>query len=364
MAGSVRAWASAVLVAAVAVGCTSPPAPAPPPVPRYVPDPPTVDDYQGGTVEPGAGPTFTDLLYLAGGLEGCPEGSDELCESVFHGTTYRGSHTMDVYEPPEGPDSGRPVIVWMHGGFSVAGDKTGLGDVDYPANLLARQLARGYVVVSLNYRLNVLVDGPDGQQFPTEPVAAQDLDVAVRFIKANAGTLGIDPHRIVLWGHSWGAWAVMMQAVAAGQHTPAWLPASLGAHSPQVAGVVAEAGPSDLPLTVPVALAEVQRDGEFPGVDISALDPAVLAELSPIAHVDPFDSPIYALAGSVDPLVPVADADGMADRYEALGRPDLYRLDVADDAAGAPLPWAWKGHVPHPGANRTELERFIDTVRR
>ncbi len=365
MRGRVPVLLMAVLTASV-LGACSPVAPGPstPTVPREVPDPPTSDDYQGNKVEPGVGPSLTDVLYVPGGLTGCPTGSDAGCEGVFDGRTYRGSQTMDVYAPPTGPTTGRPVIVWIHGGFSIVGDKTDLGGVDYPANLLARQLARGYVVVSLNYRLNIAVDGPDGLQIPIDPVAAEDLDVAVRFLKANADSWGIDPSRIVLWGHSWGAWAAALQATAPGLRTPDWLPASLATLSPSVAAVVAEAAPTDLPSTLPIALAEVDRTGELGPIDVDALDPTTMVENSPQRYADPSDSPIYAMAGPDDPLVPIQDAERMADTYAAFGRPDLYRLDVVDRAEGMVLPWAWRGHLSHPGANRTEMARFLDAARR
>jgi acetyl esterase/lipase len=356
-------WVGAFAALALLAACTSAPTPVIPSVPRYVADPSTTGDFQGAESVALPAPSALDVPYLAGGLEGCPSGSDESCQGELFGTTYRGSHTFDLYEPPGAAGAPRPVIVWVHGGFSVAGDKSGLGGADYPADLLARQVQRGWTVVALNYRLNVPVPGPNGQVFPTEAVAAQDLDVAVRYLKAQAGELRLDPRRIVVWGHSWGAWAAMMQAVAAGQHAPAWLPAELAGHSPRVAAAVAEAGPSDLALTVPVALAEAQRQGELVDIDLSSLDPALLAALSPVGHVDRSDSPVYAIAGPQDPLIPIEDPEGMADRYEALQRPDLYRLDVVDDAAGAPVPWMWRTHVPHPAANRTELEHFLDAAR-
>jgi acetyl esterase/lipase len=353
----------AVLVSLGAVGaCTTPANPAPT-VPREVPDPPTRADYQGATVEPGVAPTFTDVLYVDGGLEGCPTGSDVDCPGTFHSKPYFGSQTLDVYSPPSGPATGRPVIVWIHGGLSVTGDKTDVGGVDYPGNLLARQVARGYVVVSLNYRLNPLVDGPEGTIIPTDPVAAEDLDVAVRFIKAHAGVLGIDPGRIVLWGHSWGGWAALLHATAPGLHTPGWLPPALSSVDPKVAGVVAEAAPSDLVSTLPIAFAEVDRTGDVGPVDVDALDVAQLAQDSPVVHADASDSPIYAMAGPDDPLVPASDPNAMADRYAALGRPDLYRLDVTDRVEATPTPWAWRRHLPHPAANRTELERWLDARR-
>lgn len=259
-----------------------------------------------------------------------------------------------------------PVVVWVHGGLGIAGDKTGISSPFYPANLLARQVGRGYAVVSLNYRLNIPTHGPDGLRFETAlpPVAAEDLDVAVRFIKSRADAWNLDPQRIILWGHSWGAYAVQLAATAAGSYTPSWLPPSLSGYSPVVAGAVAEAGPGDLPTTLPVTLAQIRATGELGQVDDSGFDPAEFAADSASFHAGPDDSPIYAIAGPEDPLIPRADQELMADLYQAMGRSDLYRLDVVDDSGEGPLPSAYRGHTPHPGANRTELEAFIDRLRR
>ena len=349
--------------AMIAVGCTTP-APTIPPVSRYVPDPPSSSDFQGDQVEPGVAASLSDVLYVPGGMSGCGTVSHVDCEATFDGQQFKGSQTFDLYEPPTGPETNRPVIVWIHGGFSVQGDKTDVGGNDYPANLLARQVARGYVVISMNYRLNIIENGPNGTIFPVDPVAAEDLDVAVRYLKANATDLGIDPQRIVLWGHSWGAWAAMMQATAPGLLSPTWLPSELATYPPTVAASIAEAGPSDLPNSIPHALREVERTSDLGPIDFDALDAAELAANSPDRYIDGSDSPIYAIYGPNDELIPPADVEGMADAYAAIGRPDLYRLDIVDDAAGEQLPWAWRGHLPHPGANRTALEAFMDSARR
>lgn len=95
---------------------------------------------------------------------------------------------LDVYGLGEGED--RPVVVWIHGGAWSIGDK---------ARVLAKPKAfneRGYVFVSVNYRLHPKV---------TYKEQAGDVARAIRWVHDHAREVGGDPRRIVLMGHSAGA---------------------------------------------------------------------------------------------------------------------------------------------------------------
>ncbi len=98
---------------------------------------------------------------------------------------------IDVYVPPGARDA--PVIVMVHGGAWKIGDKANAGSVE---NKLKHWLPKGYVFVSVNYRLlpEAMAQGQ-----------AQDVAAAMRLVQARAGEWGADPRRIVLMGHSAGA---------------------------------------------------------------------------------------------------------------------------------------------------------------
>jgi acetyl esterase/lipase len=111
---------------------------------------------------------------------------------------------LDLYQPTGDSVSRRPVIVWVHGGGFSAGDKSSGADW---ATAFAR---RGYVAVSLGYRL--LATGPCGgtgpvpEQCYTAAYAAQhDAQAAVRWLRSRSAFLGIDPNRIAMAGESAGA---------------------------------------------------------------------------------------------------------------------------------------------------------------
>ena len=112
------------------------------------------------------------------------------------------SQKLDIWYPNGWDGSPLPVILMLHGGAFQHGDK--YEDTREP---MLRGLDRGYAVVSANYRL-----APEGR-FPSH---IYDGKRAIRFLRANAASLGLDPTRIALWGYSSGGWLVSMIGVTAG----------------------------------------------------------------------------------------------------------------------------------------------------
>lgn len=97
---------------------------------------------------------------------------------------------MDIYTPPEVRNA--PILVMVHGGAWMIGDKANTGSVE---NKLRHWLPRGWVLVSVNYRLL-----PDAMALEQ----AQDVADAMRRVQSRAPGWGGDPDRIVLMGHSAG----------------------------------------------------------------------------------------------------------------------------------------------------------------
>lgn len=111
------------------------------------------------------------------------------------------SWVMDMAEPENfGPEI-RPVVVLIHGGGWRMGSKQ-----ERPfRSMLLHYANLGYVTVSLDYRL-------DGEA--PFPACIADVKNAVRWIKANAARLRIDPERIGAYGHSAGGHLAVMLAVS------------------------------------------------------------------------------------------------------------------------------------------------------
>ena len=118
---------------------------------------------------------------------------------------------LDLYQPTGDTVSRRPAVVYVHGGGFSQGDKGAGAD-------FARYFAqRGYVAVSINYRL-LAPDGCGGQDPPppacaSAALAAQhDAQAAVRWLRANAAARRIDPDRIGMAGASAGAITSLLAA--------------------------------------------------------------------------------------------------------------------------------------------------------
>ncbi len=107
----------------------------------------------------------------------------------------------DVYRPTGDSATGRPLIIWVHGGGFSGGNKTSPEIVDQ-----ATQFAlKGYVTASISYRLRPGGCGVPSQCLPAILDARTDAQNAVRFFRTHAATYGIDPDRIAIGGTSAGA---------------------------------------------------------------------------------------------------------------------------------------------------------------
>jgi acetyl esterase/lipase len=95
-------------------------------------------------------------------------------------------HRLDLYLPEKGAGP-FPVVIWLHGGGWVRGDK---------ANCHAAPLvARGYAAVSVNYRF---------LQHAAFPAQIEDCKAAVRWLRANARKYHLDADHIAVMGASAG----------------------------------------------------------------------------------------------------------------------------------------------------------------
>lgn len=98
--------------------------------------------------------------------------------------------TLDVYSPADAKAKNRPIVFWIHGGGWTGGDKR---DV---AHKPAAFVAKGYVFVSINYRL-----------FPSVALKtiAADVARAIHWTHDHAAEFGGDGNSIFVMGHSAGA---------------------------------------------------------------------------------------------------------------------------------------------------------------
>ena len=140
------------------------------------------------------------LLLVLGGT-GCESETYDVQENVSYDSTLGYDGTFDVYEPKS--DSGRtnrPAVLAIHGGAWRGGDKA------WGEQFGEELCPFGYVVFSINYRLS-------SRPGATWPAQIQDVQTALRFIRANAARFGIDPERIASLGMSAGGHLATMVAL-------------------------------------------------------------------------------------------------------------------------------------------------------
>ena len=120
----------------------------------------------------------------------------EVQSDVEYGKAGERVLKLDVIKPKTASDKPRACVVWIHGGGWQNGNKNS------GAQRLAGLVATGdYVGVSVGYRLT------DETAWPGQ---IHDCKAAIRWIRANAKTLGIDPDKIGVWGSSAGGHLVSM----------------------------------------------------------------------------------------------------------------------------------------------------------
>lgn len=220
---------------------------------------------------------------------------------------YREGHDrwkLDVYVPEgEAPEGGRPGLVFVHGGGWRSGSKDGGNWASLPAGYAAK----GYVCISVNYRLV-----GDGGGFPA---CVHDVKNAVRWFRANAGELGLDPERIGAYGNSAGAHLVSMLGLV----KPAAALEGDGTHPDQsslVQAVCASATPSDF-LSWKGAL--FPNEGLLAGEETTHAQRAEAA--SPIRYAAEDAPPFLLIHAKDDRVVPYRQGEALAEALKEAGAP-------------------------------------------
>jgi acetyl esterase/lipase len=115
------------------------------------------------------------------------------------------SQSLDLYVPAQTvPGSGRPILVYVHGGGLARGSKNNLKghEVTFPR--------AGFITACINYRKSD--PGASGEEKTMYPDHVEDVAAAIAWLHYNARSIGGDPNRIYLLGHSSGASLVALVA--------------------------------------------------------------------------------------------------------------------------------------------------------
>ena len=196
-------------------------------------------------------PSVSNELWM------CPSGKNEMAVGCVVPDPLPGQTLGESYIAPEpfafdadlpyGPDDRqkldiyypevqtRGLIIFLHGGGWIAGDKADTGH----DQLLLKQVERGYAVVSVGYRLAGQDNSDPNNPVPINPfpTALQDVKRAIRWLKAYSP---VDASRIILWGFSSGGNLAALAGTSSGVVAlePVVLPPELAAENSSVDGVI------------------------------------------------------------------------------------------------------------------------------
>jgi alpha/beta superfamily hydrolase len=266
---------------------------------------------------------------------------------------------LDLYYPEF---QTRGLIVFLHGGGWIAGDKA---DTDHD-QLLLKQVERGYAVASVGYRLAAIDNGDPNNPVPINafPTALHDVKRAIRWLKAYSP---VDSSRIILWGFSAGGHLAALTGTTAGvaELEPSDLPIELLAWTSSVDAVVTYGAPLNVGLGYPQGGQTQLFEELFLGCGLTYLNPCTSDDFvaaSPDNYYDPLDPPMY-IAYSLQDQWYQKKADQflpLALRYYDCYLEDYFWIDTFDDP-GYPDPENPHKNSPY-GMNMFALELFIDHI--
>ncbi len=229
------------------------------------------------------------LLTLFNRLSPKDGGSRRIAADLAYGPGAR--HRLDLYAPRRMPAAPLPVIVFFYGGSWMEGDRS---DYAFAARALA---ALGYVVAVPDYRVLPEVE---------YPAFLEDCAAAVTWLASEVAAYGGNGDRLVLMGHSAGAYNAAMLAL-----DRRWLPA--GVH-PRVRALVGLSGPFDFfPFDGPIS---IRVFGTVP-------EPR---RTQPLHHAGHWAPPTFLGHGADDPLVLSRNTVNLAAALRTAGVPVTGRV--------------------------------------
>ncbi len=252
------------------------------------------------------GPAVLDTVdRLFGGARGAT-----LAVRASTGPHARQKVLVWATEDPPGSREALPVLVFVHGGSWRDGDPDDYGFVGRAI------VPEGFVVVLAGYRL-----GEAGRY----PAMLEDTAAAIRWTRDNIAAHGGDPDRIVLAGHSAGAYNAVSTAL-----DTRWL-REAGVPTQSIRGVIGLSGPYDfLPLDSESTIAA------FGHVDD-------LESTQPIAHVRDDAPQMLLIHGDEDTTVKPRNLRALGDAMERAGANAIPTLlpgmDHSDPLVSLAAPW-------------------------
>ena len=218
------------------------------------------------------------------------------------------AQSLDLYLPKS--DRPLPLIIWIHGGAWLGGDKRG--------GPFFQMLTRGYAAASINYRLS---------QQAVFPAQIEDCKAAIRWLRAHAKEHNLDPGCFGVWGSSAGGHLVALVGTSGGVKSLEGAGGGNLDFSSRVQAACDWFGPTDFTQMEAHALtpgkpfnhnaADSPESRLIGGALQENKDKARAA--SPITYVTSDDPPFLIMHGDKDPLVPHHQSELLAAALKKAG---------------------------------------------
>lgn len=249
-------------------------------------------------------------------------------------------HRLDIYLPRELTDQPMPVLLQVHGGGWVIGNKEEQG-----LPLMGHLAARGWICVACNYPLSPKA------KWPEHLVAIKQ---ALAWTKEHIAEYGGDPSWVAVTGGSAGGHLAAMTALTA--NDPKYQPGFESADT-SVQACVPFYGAYDLANVLETKAGDKRHDYFLSRVMFGkSLEAA--RDATPLLHVSGDAPPFFVIHGVNDSLVPVAEARELVRRL---------REANADTVAYAELPGAQHAFDVFASIRSAHVirgvERFLATIR-
>jgi len=268
---------------------------------------------------------------------------------------YGKRNLIDVYHNKT-PDTGAPVLIYVHGGawvdyppYSLMGQRSLMTHKDHQGKPLMLQLAsRGWVCFAPNYRLSPEFAFPDH---------IIDVKTAIAWVREHAAEYGGDPNFIAIAGGSAGGHLSALAALTG--NDPEYQPGF-------------ETADTSVDVAIPIyAVLDFTNDANIPAVKgrtFFLLERTVMKKkirdaredyekASPLWRARPDAPPFFVIHGKHDSLVPVKEARHFVERLRAISRsPVVYAEIPGAQHAFDVFPSIRTAHVVR------ATERFLDYV--
>lgn len=217
---------------------------------------------------------------------------------------------LDLFVP-KNPLKPLPLVVWIHGGGLIQGDKKGGRHNVLPL------LPLNYAVASIDYRL-----APAAKW----PAQLDDCKAAIRWLRAHAADYGYDPNLIAVGGDSSGGHLASLLGTTADR--PQMEGNEGPPHVSSAVSVVCDFfGPSDL---VELARQKPVKAARHAEMVFGVSDAADLLKkeraASPVTYIDAHTCPFYIAQGDMDKSVPMQQSVELDNALKKAGVPEVLHI--------------------------------------